>query len=69
MNKKRLTAGAAAVCLSLTLCLPISAAGGGASLEEASQVVSALGILAAGLLLLRPQLERPCGARKGGAAL
>ena len=46
MNKKRLTAGAAAVCLSLTLCLPISAAGGGASLEEASQVVSALGILA-----------------------
>ena len=32
-------------------------------------LIPALGILAAGLLLLRPQLERPCGARKGGAAL
>ena len=32
-------------------------------------LIPALGILVAGLLLLRPQLERPCGAQKGGAAL
>lgn len=46
MKIKRTIAAALAACLTLALVLPASAAGGGASLEEATQVVSALGIMA-----------------------
>ncbi len=45
MNLKRLSALLLAACLSLSLALPALAAGDGASLEDAVQAVSALGIL------------------------
>lgn len=45
MKIKRIFAAALAVCLTLALALPASAAGTAASLEEASQAVTALGIL------------------------
>lgn len=45
MKTKRIAAALLAVCLSLVLVLPASAAGGAAPLEDASQAVTALGIL------------------------
>ena len=45
MKSKRYFAALLAVCLSLTLLLPAWAAGNTVSLEDASQAVSALGIL------------------------
>ncbi len=45
MNLKRLSALLLAACLSISLALPALAAGDGASLEDAVQAVSALGIL------------------------
>ena len=46
MNTKRFFAALLAICLTLSLALPASAAGSAVSLEEATQVVSALGIMA-----------------------
>lgn len=45
MKIKRITAAAMAVCLSLALALHASAAGAAPSLEDASQAVTALGIM------------------------
>ena len=45
MKTKRLFAALLAACLTLALVLPASAAGTAASLEEASQAVTALGIV------------------------
>lgn len=45
MNTKRFFAALLAACLSLTLLLPASAAGAAPSLDEATQAVTALGIL------------------------
>ena len=45
MKTKRLAAGILAACLTLSLALPASAAGTAASLEDASQAVTSLGIL------------------------
>ena len=45
MKTKRLAAGILAACLTLSLALPVSAAGNAASLEDASQAVTALGIM------------------------
>ena len=45
MKTERLAAGILAACLTLSLALPASAAGTAASLEDASQAVTSLGIL------------------------
>ena len=45
MKTKRLAAGILAACLTLSLALPASAAGNAAPLEDASQAVTALGIM------------------------
>ena len=45
MRIKRFFAAALAACLSLALALPVSAAGNAPSLEDASQAVTALGIM------------------------
>ena len=45
MKTKRLFAALLAACLTLALVMPASAAGTAASLEEASQAVTALGIV------------------------
>lgn len=45
MKTKRFTAALLAVCLSLALALPVSAAGTAASLEDASQALTVLGIM------------------------
>lgn len=45
MKSKRLLAGALAVCLTLALALPVLAAGTAASLDDAVQAVTALGIM------------------------
>lgn len=45
MRRKRFLSALLAACLTLALVLPVSAAGSAASLEEASQAVTALGIM------------------------
>ena len=61
MRIKRFFAAALAACLSLALALPVSAAGNAPSLEDASQAVTALGIMSgdgSGDLNLSAQVTR-----------
>ena len=61
MKTKRLLSALLAVCLTLALVLPASAAGNAASLGEASQAVTALGIMngdASGNLNLSARVTR-----------